>query len=495
LNRAERLARLLRVLAAIISEPGLNPIELAERAGVSERTLRRDLADLRELGYEVAYTSGYEVQEKLNLDGRARQKQRTRGDDALLQAVANAVETAGLWRDTDGPSPAAGRKRKPSPTGKRPLVLIPSGEGDADFLYASGMPIESALYVRFDDGDDVLVASPLEIDRARTTGKAARTLSFAEAGFEELGRFASWPRLAARLLRKRNLDEVRVSPRLDAVYLEELRAAGLDVAIDRELFVAERRKKTPEEARLISEAQRAAEAAVKEVVRLLAQSQIRDGMLWRDGEPLTSEWLYARASLLLGEMGFACPDMIIAGSPGTAMPHFRGEGQIRANEPVIIDIFPTGRESHYSGDLTRTVVVGEPSDDVVRMHQASVQALDAAVEMVRGGVPAGDVHNTACAVLVDRGFGTTTPGFEGPDGVAKMNHSLGHGVGLEVHEEPSVRRPNREPLEAGDVITVEPGLYLMGMGGVRVEDTGMVTANGFENFTTITRSLDPKDYL
>jgi Xaa-Pro aminopeptidase len=495
LNRAERLARLLRVLAAIISEPGLNPIELAERAGVSERTLRRDLAELRELGYEVAYTSGYEVQEKLNLDGRAKQRQRSRGDDALLQAVANAVETAGLWRDTDSPSPVAAKRRKPRPIGQRPLVLIPSGEGDADFLYASGMPIESALYVRFGDGDDVLVASPLEIDRARESSKAARTLSFEEAGFEEVGKFASWPRLAAKFLRERDLGEARVSPRLEAVYLEELRAAGLDVAIDRDLFVAERRKKTPEEARLIGEAQRAAEAAVKEVVRHLAESQVRDGLLWRDGEALTSEWLYARASLLLGEMGFACPDMIIAGSPGSAMPHFRGEGQIRADEPVIIDIFPTGRESHYSGDLTRTVVVGQPSDDVRRMHAATLQALDAAIESIRAGVPAGDIHNTACGVLVDRGFGTTTPGFEGPDGVARMNHSLGHGVGLEVHEEPSVRRPNREPLEAGDVITVEPGLYLMGLGGVRIEDTGMVTARGFENFTTITRSLDPKDYL
>ena len=495
MNRAERLARLLRVLAAIISEPGLNPIELAERAGVSERTLRRDLAELRELGYEVAYTSGYEVQEKLNLEGRAKPRQRSRGDDALLQAVANAVETAGLWRDTDGPSPAAARRRKPRPIATRPLVLIPSGEADADFLYASGLNIESALYVRFAEGDDVLVASPLEIDRARQSSKAARTLSFAEAGFEEVGRFGSWPRLAAKLLRERNLSEARVAPGLAAVYVEELHSASLDVAIDRDLFVAERRKKTTEEARLIEEAQRAAEAAVKEVVRLLAKSEIRDGLLWRDGEALTSEWLYARASLLLGEMGFACPDMIIAGSPGNAMPHFRGEGQIRANEPVIIDIFPTGRESHYSGDLTRTVVVGRPSEEVRRMHAATLQALDAAIESIRAGVPAGDVHNTACGVLVDRGFGTTTPGFEGPDGVAKMNHSLGRGVGLEVHEQPAVRRPNREPLEAGDVITVEPGLYLMGMGGVRIEDTGMVTANGFENFTTIPRSLDPNDYL
>src|SRR5438270_12175012 len=100
-NRAERLARLLRVLAAIIAEPGLNPLELAERAGVSERTLRRDLVQLRDLGYEVAYTSGYEVQEKLNLEGRGRKAMRTRGDDALLLAVAYAVEPAGLWRDFD----------------------------------------------------------------------------------------------------------------------------------------------------------------------------------------------------------------------------------------------------------------------------------------------------------------------------------------------------------------------------------------------------------
>src|SRR3989442_4265166 len=109
-NRAERLARLLRVLAAIIAEPGLNPLELAERAGVSDRTLRRDLAQLRDLGYEVAYTSGYEVQEKLNLEGRGKKTMRPRGDDALLQAVANAVEVAGLWRDTSPASVVTTRK-------------------------------------------------------------------------------------------------------------------------------------------------------------------------------------------------------------------------------------------------------------------------------------------------------------------------------------------------------------------------------------------------
>jgi Xaa-Pro aminopeptidase len=377
----------------------------------------------------------------------------------------------------------------------KPLVLIPSGESDADFTYASGFPVETGLYIRFDEADDVLVASPLEIDRARVQSKAARKLGFAEAGFVDHGEYASWPRLAARMLREKGLEEARVSPRLQAAYLEELRSAGVAVEVDRGLFKAERRHKSAEQAGFIRAAQHAAEAAVTEVVRQLAQAEIKDGVLWLEGRPLTSERLYARAQLLLGEMGFSCPDMIVAGSPECAMPHFRGEGPIRAGAPVIIDIFPSGRASHYHGDLTRTVVVGDVPDEIRRMHASALQALDAGIESIRAGMPGRDVHSAVCQVLVDRGFGTTTKGFEGPEGGPKMVHSTGHGVGLDVHEAPALRGPSDELLDEGDVVTVEPGLYLLGLGGVRVEDTGMVTASGFENFTSLTRSLDPKDYL
>lgn len=377
----------------------------------------------------------------------------------------------------------------------KPLVLIPSGEADADFTYASGFPVETGLYIRFAEGDDVLVASPLEIDRARAQSKAARKLGFAEAGYVDHGEYASWPRLAARMLREKGHEEARVSPRLQAAYLEELRSAGVAVEIDRDLFTADRRHKSAEEAGFIQEAQRAAEAAVTEVARQLAQAEIKDGTLWLEGRPLTSERLYARASLLLAEMGFSCPEMIVAGSPQCAMPHFRGEGPIRANSPVIVDIFPSGRGSHYYGDLTRTLVMGEIPDEIRHMHAAVLQALDAGIESIKAGVPGRDVHHAVCQVLVDRGFGTTTKGYEGPEGGPKMNHSTGHGVGLDVHEEPALRGPNDEPLLEGDVVTVEPGLYLLGLGGVRVEDTGMVTADGFANFTTLTRSLDPRDYL
>jgi Xaa-Pro aminopeptidase len=482
---------LLRVLAAIISEPGLNPLELAERAGVSERTLRRDLAQLRDLGYEVAYTSGYEVQEKLNLEGRGKQRRRTPADDALLQAVANAVESAGLWRDADGAGePAAPKRAKPKRTGPAPIVLIPSGDDDPDFRHATGFGVESALYVRFKDGDDVLVVSPLEIDNARSKARVKSIIEDRDVYARD-----AWAELAARMLRERGLDAARVSGNLRAVHLEELRRRGIDVEVDPSLFHAERRRKSAAEGAAIAEAQQAAEAAVIEVVRRLAGAEIKDGVLWADGTPLTSERLYAAAQQVLAEKGFTCPDMIIAGSPGCAVPHYRGEGPIAANAPVIIDIFPSGRDSHFHGDLTRTVVVGDVGDEVRRMHAAVLQALDAGIETIAAGVPAQDPHRTVCQVLVDRGYATTTQGFEGTDGAAKLNHSTGHGVGLEIHEEPKLREGATYPLDEGDVVTVEPGLYLMGLGGVRIEDTGMVVAGGFRNFTTLTRSLNPRDYL
>jgi Xaa-Pro aminopeptidase len=187
--------------------------------------------------------------------------------------------------------------------------------------------------------------------------------------------------------------------------------------------------------------------------------------------------------------------MIIAGSPENAMPHYRGEGPIKAGAPLIIDIFPASRATHYHGDLTRTVVVGEIPEEFRRMHAAAVQALEAGTESIRAGASGREVHQTVCQNLVDSGYGTTTKGFEGTGGAARMNHSTGHGVGLAVHEDPALRGPDENVLLEGDVVTVEPGLYKLGLGGVRVEDTGMVTKHGFKNFTTLTRSLDPRDYL
>jgi Xaa-Pro aminopeptidase len=379
---------------------------------------------------------------------------------------------------------------------EQPLLLLSRGHDDADFLYACHLPVEQALYLRFAPGDDLLVVSGLELDRARRDGRARRILDRQDVGWiERQDTTGAWVDLAGRLLAERGVAEVRVSPLLPAAAYVALQAAGVEPEIDYELFLDERRRKSGEEAECIRAAQQAAEAACVEVIGQLAASEAqRDGLLWLDGSPLTSERLMARAQAALNEIGYGASEMIVAGSPECALPHFRGAGPISAGAPVIIDIFPMGMSSHYHGDLTRTVVVGEPADQVRRMHEACVEALDGAIGLIRAGANGRAVHRSVCRVLVERGFGTTTKGFEGGPSGPRMNHSTGHGVGLEVHEGPQLRDLDY-PLLAGDVVTVEPGLYELGFGGVRVEDTGIVTADGFRNFTTLPRSLDPGDYL
>jgi Xaa-Pro aminopeptidase len=376
-----------------------------------------------------------------------------------------------------------------------PLVLINNGD-DSDFYYATRFLChDPALYIRFAKDDDLLALSVLELERGKATSSARRVVNIADHGWEnDPDNYRNWARVAARLLKERGIDRVRVSGRLPSGYLEELREQDISVEIDKHVFVAERRRKSPDEAEWIHGAQRAAEAAVCEVAGLLGAAENVNGMLELDGRPLTSERLMAAAQTVLNEIGYGCEDMIVAGSPDCWMPHYRGEGQVRADAPVIIDIFPKGRVSRYHGDLTRTVVPGKVSEPVRKMHEVVVRALDAAIAMIRPGVTGRAVNEEVCRVLKEGGFGAAYKGWEAPEGVPMMIHSTGHGVGLDVHELPNLR-PTDVPLEEGDVVTVEPGLYLEGLGGVRVEDSGIVTATGFKNFTSINRGLDPRAYM
>jgi Xaa-Pro aminopeptidase len=378
----------------------------------------------------------------------------------------------------------------------KPILLLSRGSADADFLYACHLSVEQAVYLRFAPGDDLLVVSTLELERAHLESRAATVIDRKDAGWvDQEDTLAAWSDLSRRLLAERGLSEVRVSPLLPAAAYEALRGAGVGVEIDRRLFLDERRRKSAEEADCIRAAQGAAEAACVEVIGQLAAAEPKaDGLLWLEGSPLTSERLMASAQAALSQIGYSAAEMIVAGSPENALPHFQGAGPIRSSAPVIIDIFPRGRTSHYHGDLTRTVVPGQVSDAVRRMHETSVEALDRAIGLLSPGVNGRDVHRAVCQVLVDRGFGTATDGFEGDPAAPKMIHSTGHGVGLEIHEAPALRDLDCT-LQEGDVVTVEPGLYLTGLGGVRVEDTGLVVAGGFSNFTSLPRSLDPADYL
>jgi Xaa-Pro aminopeptidase len=137
-------------------------------------------------------------------------------------------------------------------------------------------------------------------------------------------------------------------------------------------------------------------------------------------------------------------------------------------------------------------VHGDIPDEIVRMHQAVVAAKAAAIGAIRAGATGQAVHAATTGVITAHGFAIATPGADRDDNsVAAMTHGTGHGIGLDVHE-PPLLDPKGGELLVGDVVTVEPGLYKLGLGGVRVEDMVVVTADGSENLNTLPEGLDWK---
>jgi len=172
-------------------------------------------------------------------------------------------------------------------------------------------------------------------------------------------------------------------------------------------------------------------------------------------------------------------DTIVSCGPETALPHNTGSGPLLENEPIVIDIFPRDELSGYYADMTRTVVKGEPSPEIREMYDAVRDAKTLAAAEVRAGAAGADLYNAVVEFFRDRGYESDTRGFI---------HSLGHGVGLEVHEEPSLG-PRGGALAVGNVVTIEPGLYYPGTGGVRLEDMGAVTETDFDRFTQYEEEL------
>jgi Xaa-Pro aminopeptidase len=183
-------------------------------------------------------------------------------------------------------------------------------------------------------------------------------------------------------------------------------------------------------------------------------------------------------SLLL-EHGCSAVDSIVYCGEETATPHITGTGPLRADEPIIIDLFPFNEQSGYYADMTRTVVKGEPSQEILDMYSALRDAKHLAISSVKSGVAGSDLYEDVVDYFKDHGYESDTRGFV---------HNLGHGVGLQVHELPTVG-PAGNKLVSGNVITIEPGLYYPGIGGVRIEDMGAVTRAGFENFTGFPEEL------
>ena len=223
---------------------------------------------------------------------------------------------------------------------------------------------------------------------------------------------------------------------------------------------------------------------------LLRSAERQNGTLMLEGEPLTCERIKVAVEQAFTANGAFADEFIVSHGPQTAVGHDMGSGPIAAGEPVCLDLFPRDRESGCFTDMTRVFVVGDPSDELIEYHRLCREALERSVEAVKPGVAGSELHRISCAVFEEHGYPTLLskqPGEVLKDG---FYHSLGHGVGLEVHEEPSLGRAPGE-LVAGDVIAVEPGLYRHGYGGCRLEDLVHVTEDGGKTLTDFPYDLRP----
>jgi Xaa-Pro aminopeptidase len=224
--------------------------------------------------------------------------------------------------------------------------------------------------------------------------------------------------------------------------------------------------------------------------RLVANSSADSkGELQYEGAALTSDRLRRIIDVWLLERGYANPTSIVAGGPIGADCHNYGSGPLRTGEPVIVDIFPRNLATNYNGDCTRTVVHGEISEQLTRMHAAVVAAKAAGTAACRAGVTGQAVHEATIATIKKHGFELGLPAEDAADSYCAMTHGTGHGIGLDVHEPPLLDFQGPE-LVAGDALTIEPGLYSRGCGGIRVEDMVIVTTDGCENLNSIPEVLD-----
>ncbi len=364
-----------------------------------------------------------------------------------------------------------------------------------DMRHAVPLGVPDPFLFAEESGNRHVFVSSMEATRLRELG-LFEVHPHEELGMDELvasgvdaGEVAA--QLALRAAGRLGLKRASVPGNFPVWLADRLRADGVELDVDQQLFDDRRRAKTEAQLAGVRRAQRAAEAAMDACRELLRRAEIRGDELLLDGEPLTVERVKADMSVAFAAHDTTADEYIVAPGAQGAVGHDMGSGPIRPHTPLVVDIFPRDNASAVYTDMTRTFVVGDVPDDVREWHRLCKEALDTAVAEIRAGVEARAVFDGACDIFEAAGEPTQRtkqPGVPLGDG---FFHGLGHGVGLEVHEEPSLGRLANKKLVAGDVVTVEPGLYRAGYGGVRLEDIVLVKADGAEVITEYRYDLEP----
>jgi Xaa-Pro aminopeptidase len=359
---------------------------------------------------------------------------------------------------------------------------VPVSIGD-DFIYAER------------NGTRVVAVASLETPRLGGNGLDVR--AFEQFGYDDLiatgiSRAEALVEIALRACRELGITRAKVPTDFPVEVADHLRANGVELDPDRQFFDDRRRSKTDAELAGIRRAQRATEEAMATARDMLRRAEPADGVLLLDGEPLTCERIKAEIGRVFNDRGALVVEMIVAHGPQTAVGHDAGSGPISPGEPIVLDLFPCDRESACWADMTRTFCVGEAPADLAEFHKLTREALDLSLGLVKPGANGREIHLAVCRFYEEHGYPTQLSKQRGDVLLEGFFHGLGHGVGLEVHEAPSLGMSGtNDTLVPGDVVTLEPGLYREGFGGCRLEDLILVIEDGAENLTDFPYDLAP----
>lgn len=344
--------------------------------------------------------------------------------------------------------------------------------------YISGFEAEDDfIFLRRND-ESILVVPPLEMGRAEEESQADIVRSTAEFVTGDVrGDTDAEIEVMKQCLSEYGINRAGVPRDFPLYVAEQLNSTEVHVEPVPDTIVEARKPKGSDEIGALETAQSVTERAMAKAEQILRDSEVKDDVLYYEGEVLTAERLREEAQIFFLQQECQLDEAIVACGPPGADPHYLGTGPLKANQPILLDIYPE-HESGYWGDMTRTFVKGAPEEQLLEMYDATLEAFNAALDVlsIGSGVSGGDVHNAVCDVFEENGYPTVRDG----DVDEGFLHSTGHAIGLDLHEQPRLVT-EAESLDTGYVLTIEPGLYDQDIGGVRIEDMIVVTENGYRN--------------
>jgi Xaa-Pro aminopeptidase len=366
-------------------------------------------------------------------------------------------------------------------------LIFASSETSPDLVYATRFFVPDPVLFLRQNGKSTLLLSDLEIDRGKKAAQVDEVIALSEIERPLEKQFNGKPPLEitiATFLRRRRVRKATVPYDFPLGLAKRLSEEGINVAPVAGLFWPEREFKTDHELKLIQRAIKLTEAGLARGIEVLRAAEIKPGkrLVW-GGAVLTSEKLRAEIASAILHAGGDPDDSIVAAGDQACDPHNRGSGPLKADSLIILDVFSKDARSGYYGDLTRTVVRGKANNAQRALWQTVFEAQKTAIEKISPGGSGKSLQQEISDFFRDKGY----PAEIRNNRRVGFFHGLGHGLGLEIHEQPRIAKTT---FKDGQVLTVVPGLYFPGIGGVRIEDDGVVTARGFKVLSSFPKELE-----